>query len=651
MNAPTLGARLALQDARRFVGRSRELSLIERVLTEEDPGACVVFVHGPGGIGKSTLLREVARRGALAGFDVHTVDGRDFADDPAGLTAALERPVPSPRPLLLIDGYELIAAVGAGLRATVLPGLPGDARVVIAGRRAPEPGWTSGGWEALTLPLALGPLDDADARALLHRLGIEDGRDNAALVRWARGLPLALAVAADAARATDAVDLTASLEDDRAVAQALLTRLAGDELGGADRDVLAVAAIAAAVDARLLAAALPGVDADHAATWLAGLSFATVAGSRIRIHERVAAALRTELRADDPARERDLRRRIGDHLHDRAATGHPALIGELISLIDHPVVRQGFALETGDRYRIDRPRDGDVAIAAAALDAAGTDWWPAIERFFERAPDRVIVARDAAGALAGFAITVTPASAPGWCDADAVLGPWLAHARAAAPDGNAILWRNTFDLTGAPDSTVVGLLNMVGIQRAGLPNVRLIYGHTEAADERAQALSRAIGAVMIPELTVRDRDRVIECHLLDHGPGGILAATRALLHQDLGLPAPPARTPAEVAAAAVRDALRAFHDPVALAASPLAHGATVDARAASVRTMLTQGVDAAFGDSANDRMQAATILLGYFDGGGHAAAALSLRISRSSYFRRLADASDRLARYILSRRG
>ncbi|MGD9695239.1 MAG: ATP-binding protein [Thermoleophilia bacterium] len=645
----TLGSRRDARDAGRFVGRARELSVIDRLLGD-DPRTSVLFVHGPGGIGKSTLLREATRRALLAGFDVRAVDGREAATDPAGLAATLDGLAESARPLVVIDTYELISAVGGALRTAILPSLPASTRVLIAGRRPPEPEWHEGGWEAVTTTLALGPLDDAEARLLLRHHGVEDEAREATLLTWSRGLPLALAMGADAAVAAGAVELR-SLDDDRALAAALLGRLAGDEPEGADRDVLAVAAIAPAVDARLLAAALPGIDPDRAESWLRGLSFAVPAGPRVRLHDRVAAAMRTKLRTADPQRERELRRRIGDHLHDRAATGRPGLIAELISLIEDPAIRAGFALESGDRFRIDRVRAGDAAAAVRALGAEDSVWWPGVRRYLEEAPDRVIVARDARGALAGFSITVTPATAPPWIDEDAVLGPWIAHARRRAPDGNALLWRNTFDLTGGEDSPIAALLNMAGIQMSGLANVRLIYGHVDPDDEEQRELSRAIGAVMVPELTVRDRDRDIECHLIDHGEGGILAAARGLLYADLRLPRPPARTRDEVGADAVRDALRAFHDPLALAASPLAQGATVEERASSVRVLLREGLMAAFGDARDEWIQRSTIELGYLDGhGGHARAALALNVSRTTYFRRLAEASDRLARYVIDRR-
>jgi len=57
----TLANRLADADEERFVGRRRELRFFDRLLDGELDMA-VVLVVGRAGIGKSTLLREVARR-------------------------------------------------------------------------------------------------------------------------------------------------------------------------------------------------------------------------------------------------------------------------------------------------------------------------------------------------------------------------------------------------------------------------------------------------------------------------------------------------------------------------------------------------------------------------------------------------------------
>lgn len=57
----TLGNRIASERRARFVGRSRELRLLATML---GPGSTirVAFVHGPGGMGKTSLLHEFVAR-------------------------------------------------------------------------------------------------------------------------------------------------------------------------------------------------------------------------------------------------------------------------------------------------------------------------------------------------------------------------------------------------------------------------------------------------------------------------------------------------------------------------------------------------------------------------------------------------------------
>lgn len=139
----TLAARAADRDRHRFVGRADELAFLESCLGD-DPPASVVLVCGPGGIGKSTLLRELARRASALGWDVIAVDGRELAPAPGTLEASLAAGRASARPLVLIDSYERMAALGAYLRTELVPALPGRALVVIAGRGTPDPAWLAG---------------------------------------------------------------------------------------------------------------------------------------------------------------------------------------------------------------------------------------------------------------------------------------------------------------------------------------------------------------------------------------------------------------------------------------------------------------------------------------------------------------------------
>ena len=90
-----LGQRLERERARRFVGRAAGLELFAARLQAAAAGDTawdlfsVLWVHGPGGIGKSTLLGAYAETALNAGFTVAHIDARRIRPTPAGIQAAL----------------------------------------------------------------------------------------------------------------------------------------------------------------------------------------------------------------------------------------------------------------------------------------------------------------------------------------------------------------------------------------------------------------------------------------------------------------------------------------------------------------------------------------------------------------------------------
>jgi AAA ATPase domain len=179
--AGTLAARMSERDEAAFVGRARELRLVDALLAGA-ADACVLLIHGAAGVGKSALLREIARRGLRAGWSV-AADARDAWSHE--------------RPLLLVDDHR--SSGGRRLRAE-LATVPARTIVAVATRRAPERSWFADGWETVTLRLPLGPLSPVEARALLAAQGLRGDPRVPAIVEHADGSPQALRTAADAAR-------------------------------------------------------------------------------------------------------------------------------------------------------------------------------------------------------------------------------------------------------------------------------------------------------------------------------------------------------------------------------------------------------------------------------------------------------------------
>src|SRR4051794_23034579 len=389
----TLAERLAARDEQRFVGRERELAFFESLFAP-DPPAQVVLVHGPGGIGKSTLLREVARRASKRGWTTKLVEGRDLAPVPGEIESALGDVTEAEQPLILFDTYERMSAAGGWLRARLLPSLPARSVVVLAGRAAPEPGWFEGGWERLAVELKLEPLPEDAALTLVRTHGLADGELAQQLIAWADGSPLALTLAADAAhRDRDGGGWAPErIHEHPNLVQAILHRVARTELDGGNLDVVAVAAIARACDARMLRDVLPDVDPEAAYTWLRERTFAEAVRGGVALHEIVRQAMRADLRARDAERDRELRRRIADHLFVRGLRAGTRTIVDLAELVDSPAVRWGFGADGSTTHRPDlwRPEDAPVARERFMAKPSGAAWWATTQPILDQAPDRVV---------------------------------------------------------------------------------------------------------------------------------------------------------------------------------------------------------------------------------------------------------------------
>ncbi len=645
----TLAARMIARDRDRFVGRSAELAFLER-LFEDDPPANVVLVHGPGGIGKSALLRELARRAQAHGLETFFVEGRDLPPMPDALEAILAGAREVERPVLLIDTYELMTALAGYLRRGLLPSLPDKTVAVIAGRARPDPGWFAGGWEGVATELKLGALSDRDALDLLAGYGLADERSDD-VVLWAEGSPLALALAAEAAAADGGWTPERGAERPEVV-QSLIRRLAESELQGVRLSAVSVAAIARVTTVDLLRAVLPDGQAEPAYERLEALTFTEPLGDGLTLHELVRKALHADLRRRDRERERELRRRIVDHLYTRARRGDPLVSIEMAHLIENPAIKWGFGWEGSVDYHIDDVRPGDGDEIARRLDQRRfKEWWPLTSRFFEQSPERVAIARDRDDQLCGYMVCMTLGTAPDFAFEDPLIGRWLEHARSCAGLGESVLWHDSVDFTSDRRGRVQAMLGMAGVLRSGIANPRFAYMPINPTNPKAVSFARVLGAAHLAELDLKLHAHRVECHRIDYGPGGLVAAQRAVVYAELGLSAPtPDVRERSIELESVREALRNFQIPRALARSPLASGQTPAERAESVRALLREASERAFGDNENERLLRRVLIRGYLEPApSHEQAAIDLSLSRAAYFRRLRAAAERVAEYLADR--
>ena len=193
-----------LRGARRsgFVGREGELELFLGAIDAPEPPFSVLWIHGPGGVGKTTLLSasprprttgDARRSGSTCARSSprRRRSWRSSSASRGGALAAWERPV------ILLDTFEAASALEGWLRESFVPGLPAGALVVIAGRSRPGGEWRRDpGWRDLLRVLALRNLAPDEARALLSRAGVPAAAGER-LAAITHGHPLALSLLLD----------------------------------------------------------------------------------------------------------------------------------------------------------------------------------------------------------------------------------------------------------------------------------------------------------------------------------------------------------------------------------------------------------------------------------------------------------------------
>ncbi len=305
MGATGLAGRLAAARAGALVGRESERAVLDRMFSGASDAPLVAYLHGPGGIGKSSLLRYAARRAETAGRRVLHIDARFLDADPRRIEEAAAPACEEPGAVLLIDSFEHCQPLEPWLRDTFLLRLAEGALVVLASRVAPDPEWSlDPGWAQLLVELAVRPLDAAQSNALLAARGVAE-EQRGAIVAFAGGSPLALSLAASVpAAALGASPLWKPTGD---VLTTLVERLVGELPSTAHRRALEVVAQAYVTRESLLRAVLGDEDTATVFPWLRQLPYIEATPEGLHPHDAVRATLAADLRWRDPERYEDVR--------------------------------------------------------------------------------------------------------------------------------------------------------------------------------------------------------------------------------------------------------------------------------------------------------------------------------------------------------
>lgn len=438
------------------IGREVELARLRSLLEAEGPR--VAHLHGVAGIGKTALLRRFVRETAGEAA-CWWLDCRDFEPTPEGCVGALAQAAGieaeglpallealagrAPLGIVVLDSVEAWRLLDTWLCHRLAPRLPDSLCLVLCGRHRPSMSWVAGERLPPPLDLPLAPLADEAAGRLLTRLGLAPAQA-AEAARWLHGHPLAIRLAATTLQGRPDHRLTdASLQR---VMDELTERYLADADDGRRR-LLEGAAVVRRVTVPLLQALFPDLEAEPAYATLHRLDVTEASPDGLALHDAVKEPVAHTLRARDPERFLDYRRRAWQALTRRAAaTGSSELwryTADMLYLIENPVVREAF-FPSGAQARVvepARPAHG-AALERIVATHEGEAGGRALLRWWRCHPEAFVVVRDEAGACRGFCCRFDPARVAPECLADdPVTASWQAHLAAEPlPEGRRALF-------------------------------------------------------------------------------------------------------------------------------------------------------------------------------------------------------------------
>lgn len=414
-----------------FVGRTAQLELFRRALENRtSPPFQLLYIYGPAGTGKSTLLSEVSAMCVERGLQPVRLDGRHLSPGVDAFLSALraelngsgdESPVSlfwsratHGRAVLFIDTYENIEGLDDWLRETFLPQLPENTVTVIAGRHPLPMAWrTDAGWSKLVHVEALDNLAPDEARELLALRGVPQEQFET-VIEFTQGHPLALSLISDVFAQRPEFQFTPERALD--VIQELSNRLIEGAPGPLHRQAVRSAALSRITTEELLAATVSESEAHALFEWLKNLSFTGVSYRGLYLHELARQAIATDFRWRSPRAYEETRRHISDYFggllqSGTAAQQEEALQDYLFLHRDREAVR--LFLESGANpvstplEMVHASEDDHETMVAMVQRNEGEASAAIARHWLARQPDGAVLFKTPNGDIAGFMMILT----------------------------------------------------------------------------------------------------------------------------------------------------------------------------------------------------------------------------------------------------
>lgn len=668
---PTIGDALRAREAELFVGREEHLEAFARWLGSTQP---ILSVSGPGGMGKSMLLRRFRDIAEREGREVVLVDARTSEASPEGLTRAItgERkrdPVAhlnEAGAILMLDTFEDLAPLTGYLQQELLPPLDEGVGIVLSGRHPLASAWRE--WFPLMQRIELDGFSPEESHAYVERRGVEPGLAEEILA-LAGGLPLALSLASDMA-----VDLGirrfSRAAEWRQTVQRLVEDVIQDVRDPLLRSLLEAAAVVRQFTEETLAAVIGEEHIRGGFEELCRLSAVKPAERGLVLHDDVRRIMIQDLQNRRPEDLMKLRQRARHHLRDLISRSRARddawLAEEHLYLLENSVLQEHYFHESpGVWVEAGRTEDVPALLAIHQAFYANVEAVPARPPAEEGSVDfaaaalrlpgiEIAVARASDGTLVGFGyllpvcratMSFVPADGPIRWLIETALGTEGLAALPEAPASADVFYMSTFVLTGNRLEEAIGALGRHGMKFLMRP--ALLLGAT--GEKMYAGAMEATGFTRIPEIGPSVAgDTPADGFIMDLRKVGPDAWVDAITS---GRPVPKPLQP-DAMEREVQQVLLHWQDDEHLACSALAPHALIRAADAdsppadAVRHMVLDAFKRARAGT-RDELAFRAIELGYFQKvASHERVAERLNVSRTTFFRMLKRGVAAVARAI-----
>ena len=554
----TISERLSEATSSTFVGREEELSTLTNAIESPHLPYLVAFIHGPGGIGKSRLLKATLNS-LSSDINLCVLDCRGIEPTPEGfqmaLSNALEMETSAPdlasilgqiggrgqRTVVALDTYETFGLMDNYLRQAFVPALPDNVFTIFAGRQEPNLAWyTSPGWKDLFREFELHELPVVDAQKLLHLHGLTPEQIER-VISFTRGFPLALEMAAAAIRTQPDLDISGGpppkvLEQ---LTQAFMSGLHPDTI-----EAVEVSSTVRRVTESFLRSLLDVSDVRRLFEQLEQLPFIHMTSEGLVLHDVVRETMSKNLAWRDPERYRTCRRRAFSYFTKesyRAETqGLWKYTADLLYMIENPLVRHAFFPEDQSNYRVEPATvdDGeDILDISKSVDNEESNritelWW-------HLHPEAFSVAKSRQGDIEAYNIHFGPEEvSQDIKENDPVTRQCLRHLKENPIDDveRVYFCRKWLGrLTGEAVSPAVGacFLDVKRVYMERRPSLRRLYTSTQDLSI-IENVFLPLGFVRLPDFDTPLNGTTIFAAMVDFGPSSIDGWLANLIGAQLG---------------------------------------------------------------------------------------------------------------------